>query len=138
MDAPSSALINAATLAPVTVPLQSSTIFELSVIAGNGCTVTAKSNIKLFSKPLMPGAFSPNGDGLNEVFRIPQGAQLKLERFSIYNRLGNMIFTTTDINKGWDGNINGIKKEPGVYVFVVSGTDDKGPVLLKGSFLLIR
>jgi len=135
---PSSALINAATLAPVTVPLQSSTIFELSVIAGNGCTVTAKSNIKLFSKPLMPGAFSPNGDGLNEVFRIPQGAQLKLERFSIYNRLGNMIFTTTDINKGWDGNINGIKKEPGVYVFVVSGTDDKGPVLLKGSFLLIR
>ncbi len=135
---PSISLTDPASMNPLTVALTDDTKFTLLIISDGGCTLTKESNIKIFTKLYMPSAFTPNGDGLNDVYRIPPGVQLRLKNFSIYDRWGTRIFNTTDINKGWDGTISGMKKDPGVYVFIVSGADDKGAVFLKGTFVLVR
>ena len=89
--------------------------------------------------PSMPNAFTPNGDGVNDVFRIPQGVIDHLDRFSIYNRWGGMVFTTQAISKGWDGKIKGLPADTGTYVYYISGTATGGsPVTRKGTVILVR
>ena len=87
----------------------------------------------------MPDAFSPNGDGVNEII-YAKGAGIKnLEEFSIYNRWGELVFFTDNINEGWDGKVNGKVQNPDKYIFVIKGTFNSGEnSTLKGSFLLVR
>lgn len=56
-------------------------------------------------KPFLPTAFTLNNDGENDVFKIIYKGDLKVERFSIYNRFGQVIYSETDANKGWDGTL---------------------------------
>ncbi|MDP4262580.1 MAG: gliding motility-associated C-terminal domain-containing protein [Bacteroidota bacterium] len=135
---PASMLTNPNSLNPLTVSLYKNTGFELTVISPDGCTATVRDSIKIFLKLFMPTAFTPNGDGLNDIYRIPEGVRMSLTDFSIYDRWGNRVFRTNDLNKGWDGKSGGIKIDSGVFVYIVSGSDDNGPVFLKGTFLLIR
>ncbi len=68
----------------------------------------------------MPNAFSPNGDGRNDYF-APVGIGITLDYFEmrIYNRQGNLVYLSTDINKPWDGNITGKRyDETSTEVFV--------------------
>ncbi len=136
---PENGLISSQTLSPLTIPVMSTTIYKLAVVATNGCTTTAASEIKVIAKLYMPNSFTPNGDGKNDVFRIPPGTSIHLAQFSIYNAWGTRIFSTTDINKGWDGNYKGFLQDMGVYIFTISSTDYQGrPVHLKGTVLLMR
>lgn len=87
----------------------------------------------------MPNAFTPNGDGFNDVFRIPAGLVDHLLQFSIYNRWGEKVFTTQASNKGWDGKVGGRVANPGTYVYYISGVDAGGSsVIKKGTVTLIR
>jgi gliding motility-associated-like protein len=62
-----------------------------------------------------------------------------IEYFRIYNRWGQLVFSTTINGKGWDGRINGKEQGTGVYVWVVKGTDFTGKVVAaKGTVTLIR
>jgi len=56
----------------------------------------------------IPNSFTPNGDGINDVF-IPFGTRIDAEKYimQIYDRWGKKVFETTDLNKGWDGTVNG-------------------------------
>lgn len=135
---PASELVNSSILSPVTISLAKTTGYQLSVVSQQGCPANAKVTIRVFKKLFMPNAFTPNDDGLNDVFRIPADVFFTLKNFSIYNRWGEKIFFTTDITKGWDGRIKGVKQPTGIYVYSLNGSDDKGAVFLKGSFMLIR
>lgn len=135
---PSALLTNPASLNPLTIPLTSDTEFELSAVSADGCPAVKKATVKIIIPLYMPTAFTPNNDGLNDIYRIPPGVQLSLKDFSIYDRWGNRVFRTTDLLKGWDGKLKGVNQDSGVFVFVVSGDDVKGPVFLKGTFALIR
>jgi len=88
----------------------------------------------------IPNAFTPNADGLNEVFRIPSTLLYKLNSFQIYNRWGELIFNTTDINKGWNGNYNGLPQPIGIYNYIINMRSFKtGKTVQKtGSVQLIR
>jgi gliding motility-associated-like protein len=86
----------------------------------------------------MPSAFSPNGDGKNDVYRIPPDAALTLTEFLIYDRWGKLVFSSKNNATGWDGKIKGEDAATGNYIFVISGTNTKGKVFLKGNFILIR
>jgi gliding motility-associated-like protein len=126
------------TLSPTTIPLTDNTLYTLTVTSDGGCTLSKSIVVKIFGPLFMPGAFTPNGDGKNDIFRIPPGAVLNLEEFSIYDRWGRKIFSTKNISEGWDGKINGVKQTTGVYVYIIKGTGEKGKIFLKGSFTLIR
>ena len=86
----------------------------------------------------MPNAFTPNGDQVNDIYRIPPGVTITLYEFSIYDRLGNKIFTTSDIRQGWNGTVKGKKSAVGVYVYKIRGAGDKGKIQDNGTFTLIR
>ncbi len=71
---------------------------------------------------MLPNAFTPNGDGLNDIFRVKYPFAIKAFRLAVYNRLGEKMFETTDMAKGWDGSCKGNSQPMGVYVWVVQIT----------------
>ena len=87
----------------------------------------------------IPTAFTPNDDGLNDIIKPVIVGIKKLNYFSIYNRWGQLVFTTTSADNGWDGKVNGNKQDPSGYVFMAEGIDYLGKIIFKkGSFVLIR
>jgi gliding motility-associated-like protein len=135
---PASELQNGASLTPVTKALTSSTPFTLSVISEDGCTTQKGMVVKVLHKLFVPNSFTPNGDALNDVFRIPQGVPITLKEFSVFNRWGTKVFTTNDPNTGWNGNIKATNAPIGTYVYIIKGTYEGEDVTLKGTVELIR
>lgn len=135
---PANKLQNPLSLSPTTIPLMDSITYTLSATGTDSCVASKTAIVKIFTQLYMPDAFTPNGDGKNDIFRIPPGVTLNLEEFSIYDRWGNKVFSTKDISKGWDGSINGQPQSTGVYVYTIKGTNGKGRVFLKGSFILVK
>jgi gliding motility-associated-like protein len=72
----------------------------------------------------VPNAFTPNGDGLNDIFQA-KGFYITKFDMQIFDRWGEQIFTSNDINKGWDGTIKGKIIENSVYVWKVVVVDAK-------------
>ena len=87
----------------------------------------------------VPSAFTPNGDGLNDVI-YPDGWGLKrLIYFRVYNRWGQLTFETSDLKKGWNGEFNGEPQNMETYVYQVAVETMTDEVLTKsGSFKLLR
>lgn len=87
----------------------------------------------------MPSAFTPNNDGLNDVFRVPPQNKNRLVSLKIYDRFGQMIFSTTNQQKGWDGYVNSHPADAGTYVYLLQMRGITGkPVSKKGVLTLIR
>ncbi|MFT4062821.1 MAG: gliding motility-associated C-terminal domain-containing protein [Edaphocola sp.] len=89
---------------------------------------------------LIPSAFSPNGDGQNDVFKIATGLTTeKLIEFRVFNRWGTVLFRTTDAQAGWDGHFNGQQQPVGVYGYVIKiGYSDGYVETYKGTVTLVR
>ena len=135
---PANLLVNPTSLSSLTKPLDSTTRFTITVTNTDGCTNNEQVEIKVYSPLEMPTAFTPNNDGLNDVFRIPPGVMLKLSQFSVYDRWGNKVFTTTDVTKGWDGKLSGKPFNTGSFVYFISGVLEGKKIFLTDSFTLIR
>lgn len=87
----------------------------------------------------MPNAFTPNNDGLNDVFRVKYPEFIKTFSMLIFDRWGNKVFQTTDARNGWNGNSNGLTQPSGNYIWNISYTDIEGKTeSLKGWVVLIR
>jgi len=90
------------------------------------------------SKVAFPNAFSPNGDGENDIFNF-KSRYITAVIMKIYNRWGELVFQSTDIDQGWDGNINGKPAPLGTYIHHTQLTDDMGVTFIKsGEIVLIR
>ncbi|SHN15594.1 gliding motility-associated C-terminal domain-containing protein [Chitinophaga sp. CF418] len=89
-------------------------------------------------KVVAPTAFSPNGDGHNDIFK-PKGYGLaSYNLFTVMDRWGNVVFSTKSIEAGWDGTFRGKKVEAGGYVWMIQGIDILGhPVQEKGAVLVV-
>ncbi len=86
----------------------------------------------------LPNAFTPNGDGNNDVFLV-RGKGIETLSVSIYNRWGNKVFETEDEIRGWDGTYKGSEQNSGVFVFIVQGTFVNGKAFKEsGDVELIR
>jgi gliding motility-associated-like protein len=87
----------------------------------------------------IPNTFTPNGDQKNDVFRIRSYGMSHISLFRVYNRWGELIFETNNINEGWDGTWKGELCFPAVYVYYVEGVCSDGTKLLKhGNVTLVR
>jgi gliding motility-associated-like protein len=85
----------------------------------------------------MPNAFAPNG--ANNMFKPSKRGIVTLKDFSIYNRWGNKVYTSSNIDNGWDGNYNGKPQPVGVYVYSINAITDSGHEFTqKGNVTLIR
>jgi gliding motility-associated-like protein len=87
----------------------------------------------------VPSAFSPNGDGRNDVLRPIGIGYRDVNFFRVYNRWGQPVFYGTKFNEGWDGSFQGRPADIGTYYWVLSITDRFGKeTLMKGDATLIR
>lgn len=106
------------------------------------CTATDTVRIKVFLLPpsfYVPTAFSPNGDGKNEILKPFTLGMKSIRYFKVFNRVGNLVFQTTEIGKGWDGYYKGNPQDPGNYVWMAQGETWQGEFITrKGNAVLIR
>ncbi|MEZ5014647.1 MAG: gliding motility-associated C-terminal domain-containing protein [Chitinophagales bacterium] len=124
---------------PIVIPIESGWVF-IEVTDANGCTDIDSIYLSPnFSPDIdVPNAFSPNGDGINDLFNVLSNGQCDLDDFQIYNRWGQVIFETKDINIGWDGTYLHVDQEIGTYVYVVYAHCDSENIFLKGTVTLVR
>ncbi|MBL0069579.1 MAG: gliding motility-associated C-terminal domain-containing protein [Chitinophagaceae bacterium] len=103
--------------------------YKVIVYSTQGCKDSAYINIKVFkTKPtiFVPTAFTPNNDGKNDLLRPIAVGISNIEYFNIYNRWGQLLFSTTINGQGWDGRINGVLQSTGTFVWTVKATDYTG------------
>jgi gliding motility-associated-like protein len=87
----------------------------------------------------VPTAFTPNGDGRNDILRPIAAGIAQLDYFQVYDRWGRMVYRTRTLMQGWNGSCGSGPAPAGAYVWMASGKDDRGkPVSSEGSVLLIR
>lgn len=104
-----------------------------------GCIDTLAQTIYLNQGIVAANAFSPNGDGNNDVFRLIHRGIDRLYDFRIYNRWGEQVFATNDLYSGWDGTYNGKAQPQGAYVYYVKARTMEGEELsLTGHVNLVR
>lgn len=106
-----------------------------------GCRDTGFVNIQVKYQPnfFIPTAFTPNGDGKNDVFRIENVQFEKLLTFKIYNRLGQLVFDTKNVINGWDGTFNGKPAAADTYFYVIEVVLPDGThQTFKGDITLVR
>jgi gliding motility-associated-like protein len=134
---PPEGLSNTSIKDPVSSP-SSTTTYQLKAVSPQGCIGYGQVTVRFSKKLMMPDAFSPNHDGRNEIFRIPPGTGFRLRRFSVFDRWGQIIFQTSDISEGWNGKIRNHPAPSGLYIYLISGNDDRGYREYKGTVMLIR
>jgi gliding motility-associated-like protein len=104
---------------------------------------TSRSNVYTFNLPsatFTPSAFTPNGDGMNDIFKV-ELRFVTSGSMMIYDRWGSIIFETNNLKQGWDGTeASGSRLAPvGTYAYKIQTLDDKGtPTSYTGSVTLIR
>lgn len=133
-------------LEPVATP-ENSTVYQLDLTDNKGChvkdelSITVEKDLNVY----IPNVFSPNGDGVNDVFFI-KGANgvVGVKLLEIYNRWGNLIYSTNnnppnDPAFGWDGLDNGRYLSPDVFIYITTIELANGKeVILWGDVTLIR
>ncbi|HEY1872273.1 MAG TPA: gliding motility-associated C-terminal domain-containing protein [Chitinophagaceae bacterium] len=115
--------------------------YWLKVTDGNGCTGMDSTTVIDNICPVylyVPNAFTPNNDGLNDIFKPKFAGPLSGFQFFVYNRWGQMLFSSYDPSSGWDGTMQGIKQPAGVYVWICSYILNGHPHSEKGTVVLIR
>ena len=129
-------------LTPVSHLFNTTGTFYVYLVAynSNGCTDTVIQSINAVVVPLadVPNAFSPNGDGTNDVVSI-KGYGIAKMSWNIYNRWGKLVFTSSDISNGWDGRYKGELQPQDVYAYILNLTfTDKTVFRKKGDITLLR
>jgi gliding motility-associated-like protein len=136
-----SGVLNNSNVASPLATISNSTQFVLIVFDNLGCSDSDSILVRAISGPqiYVPNSFTPNGDGLNDIFKPIYVGIYKINYFSIFNRYGEKIFETSSINIGWDGKFKGSNQPMTNYIWIVSGKDkNNNPVQKKGNVLLIR
>lgn len=117
-------------------------VYAVALIVTNksGCSDTVVKSVVI--EPdfgiYVPNSFTPDGDGLNDTFH-PKGRGIDKYNLTVFNRLGNVVFQTSDFNEGWDGSLKGRETTDDIFVWKITITDSKGRVKeLTGHITIIR
>jgi len=107
-----------------------------------GCVDSAFITVKVFKtlpSVFVPTAFTPNADGKNDILKPIAVGMQRLNFFGVYNRWGQLVFSTSINGQGWDGTISGAQQSSGTYVWMVKAVDFTGASYFeKGTVTLIR
>ena len=120
--------------AAATIPVENYTAIQyggtyyIKAVNSAGCVNVAPVNVGIQPPPpysiTAPNAFTPNNDGINDHFTISVTGVVTFESVRIYNRYGQLVFSTKSPTDYWDGNYNGRNLPVGTYYWVFDGTDD--------------
>lgn len=103
-----------------------------------GCKDTARSDIEISLLPQVPTAFTPNGDGANDLLFV-RGGPFEKMHFRVYNNWGELVFETNDQKIGWNGQVSGVDQPMSVYVWVLDvETPNKKIIHKSGDVTLLK
>ncbi len=123
-------------LQPIVNPKNDIT-YILMVSSDNGCGISNDSvRIHVFKTVIIPNAFSPNGDGINDTWNIKALNSYNDYELSVFNRYGRIVFTTKNYSKPWDGSFNGRALPVGTYYYLIDFK--QGLPKLKGFVVILR
>jgi gliding motility-associated-like protein len=139
---PASSLDNSTVANPLASP-NATTLYTVSAVDfTTNCvatdTITVVVNKIGATSFFIPSAFTPNGDGLNDCFKVSHFTFMKSVEVSIFNRYGSMVFHTTTDNDCWNGTYRGKEADTGNYVYYIKAEDNCGKFYKKGNLILIR
>lgn len=126
---------------PTVKPTDSVATYYVDVMNLWGCksSDTVTVYVDLGSHQYVPSAFTPNGDGKNDIFRIVRLGAQKLVDFRVYNRFGECMFQTANPEMGWDGTWRGQHQDIGTYTYeIIVGLPNGTNKVYKGNVTLIR
>lgn len=122
-------------------PIGSDVIYQVVTSTAAGCKGEGYVKLRVYKGPELytPNGFTPNGDGLNDKFYpFPVGIKA-INYFKVFNRWGQLVFSTTTLMAGWDGRMLGVEQPSGTYVYMAEGIDkNNNKITKKGTVTLIR
>jgi gliding motility-associated-like protein len=127
--------------------IKKNTSYIVKVTTAYGCSATDTISIKVFcedSQTFIPNAFTPDGDGINDILMVRGKGVVMVKSFRVYNRWGQVVFEKTDFapndpSYGWNGKINGVIGGPDVYVYTAEVMCENGATFTyKGNVSLIK
>ncbi len=116
---------------------------QLVATSADGCNDTATRHYYYMPGLWLPNAFTPDGDGKNDFFKpVTQRNSLKPYLLNVYNRWGQIVFTSTDPETGWDGTLNSEACQVGLYSYFIQYREDKiessTTISQRGTVMLLR
>jgi gliding motility-associated-like protein len=124
---------------PVVSPLETST-FYATIVSPDGCIERDSVTVTVIGSIYVPNAFTPDGDGINDIFKA-EGIDIVEFRMEIFNRWGELIFVSENINDGWNGSSGNENyyTQGQIYPYRIVAREHTGKVFeLKGYVTLIR
>lgn len=119
--------------------------YYVDVIDEFGCKNTANIELRIQrecenEQIVIPNAFTPNNDGLNDILYVRGSTISELTIFRIYDRWGELVFESNHLTNGWDGTFKGKPAAPGVYVYYAEAPCllDGSPLFMKGNVTLVK
>ena len=116
--------------------------YKVQVYNEIGCVDAAYVTVKVFATlptVFVPDAFTPNGDGKNDLLKPIMAGIQKMEYFTVYNRWGQLVYQLQANEQSWNGSVNGKAQPTGAFIWVVKAVDYNGnPYFKKGIVTLIR
>jgi gliding motility-associated-like protein len=132
---PALGLSNINVMSPIATP-KVTTTYTLNVKSANSCFATAYFNITVLQSPVIYNTFTPNGDGINDTWKIPNLETYPHATVEIFNRSGARVYYAIGYPAPWDGRFNGADLPAGTYYYLIDPKNDR-PVL-SGSVVIIR
>jgi gliding motility-associated-like protein len=123
-------------LQPLVTP-ESDASYTLEVVSHDGCGVASDvMKVHVFKAIYVPNAFSPNGDGLNDTWNIPALNVYASYEILVFNRWGQIVYTSKDIGRPWNGSFKGKELPSGVYPYIIDIKEV--PIKLTGWVMVVR
>lgn len=129
-------LSSATVLQPTAAP-PTDQLYTLTATGEGGCTATDNVLVKVFTGIHIPNAFSPNGDGVNDVWNIRGLRVYQNAKTEVFNRWGQKVFESAGYITPWDGTVKGKPVPVGVYYYIIR-INDNGYDTLTGSLTILR
>ncbi|OYU55086.1 MAG: hypothetical protein CFE25_08975 [Chitinophagaceae bacterium BSSC1] len=120
---------------PISTPLGDVT-YKLTLTGIGNCSVTDDVFIKLLLAPLVPNAFSPNKDGINDTWKIEYLESYPGATVDVFNRYGQKVFSSNGYTTQWDGTFNGVALPIGTYYYIINPKN--GRATIQGSVTIIK
>lgn len=115
---PNTAIENNQVITPKVNPVNDIT-YTLTVTSADGCISKDEVFVKILKTPIIPNAFSPNGDGINDTWMIGYMDSYPGVIVQVFNRYGQAVYRSVGYSKAWDGTYNGAPLPVGTYYYVI-------------------
>lgn len=111
-------------------------LYTLTVTNSEGCSATDDVFVKVLLAPIVPNVFTPNGDGINDTWKIPALESYPGNTVEVYNRYGQVIFSSRGYSIPWDGTYKDKAVPSGTYYYIIDPKNGRSPI--KGFVDVVR